>query len=232
VIDVLLLCVSLNCAGWWRLIRLYDFPRSSSCYRVRIALNLKGLIYERQIVNLRASEQTSPDYLSINAQGLVPTLVVDGKPIQQSLAIIDYLDSIRPNPPFLPQSPTARALTLSLALVIACDVHPIDNLRVLTRLRSSFGADDDAVTRWYTYWVASGLSALELTTQGNIAGTFLNGEDPGLFEICLVPQLYNARRYAMDLTPYPTLCRIDGAARTLPEFAKACPDSFAPPHNT
>lgn len=209
------------------MIILHDFFRSSSCYRVRIALNLKGISYERRAINFRANAQHSEAFLELNPQGLVPALEIDGKILTQSLAIIDYIDATRSGPRLIPEEPMARADVLALSLAIACDIHPIDNLRVLDRLRSVHGANDEQIANWYVHWVQIGLEALERQLAPRALPSWVAGE-PGLFEICLVPQLYNARRYNVDLSPYPALLKLDEAAQAMPEFAAASPENFAP----
>ena len=204
---------------------LYDYWRSSASYRVRIALNLKGVTYATRPVNLVAGEQRDPANLARNPQGLVPTLEVDGVAIVQSLAIIDWLDSAFPEPRLVPADPLARAATLARALIIACDIHPIDNLRVLKRLESQFGADQAARDAWYRHWIAEGLAALEAMA-GN--GPFLGGDAPDLSDACLVPQLYNARRLDVPLDAYPKLLRADAAAAALDAVAAAHPDRVRP----
>lgn len=213
----------------WAMLRLHDYWRSSAGYRVRIALELKGARYQRVAVNLVAGEQRASANLAVNPQGLVPTLEVDGALLTQSLAIIDYLDHTYPEPPLLPAEPLARAQALSRALVIAADLHPIDNLRVLARLTDQFGADQSARDAWYAHWVSEGLRALETLAAGRAAhGPFLGGEAPDLSDICLVPQLYNARRFNLALDDYPALVAADAAACALPAFAAAHPDRFKP----
>lgn len=204
---------------------LHDYWRSSASYRVRIALNLKGVAYRSHPVDLRAGEQRGEANLARNPQGLVPTLEVDGTALVQSLAIIDWLDSAYPEPRLLPAEPLARAATLARALLIACDIHPVDNLRVLKRLESQFGADQAARDAWYRHWVAEGLQALE-TMAG--PGPFLGGDAPDLSDVCLVPQLYNARRVDLPLDAYPRLLRADAAAAKLDAFAAAHPDRARP----
>ncbi len=204
---------------------LYDYWRSSAAYRVRIALNLKGITYENRVVNLLGGEQRGAANVARNPQGLVPTLEIDGIVLTQSLAIIDYLDAVQPDPPLLPREPGARAAALAQALIIAADIHPIDNPRVLNRLSSQFGADQQAKDDWYRHWIAEGFAALEALAGD---GPFLGGTAPNIADICLVPQLYNARRFALSLDPYPRLVAADASAAVLPPFVAAHPDSVKP----
>ena len=208
-------------------IRLHDYFRSSAAYRVRIALNLKGVVYDSIAVSLLDGEQRAADYVARNPQGLVPTLEIDGLRLTQSLAIIDYLDARFPDPPMVPADPAARSRVLAMALVVACEVHPLDNLRVLRYLKDVLGVEQDARDSWYRHWVISGLIALEALAAPQ-AGSFLFGDAPGLADICLVPQLYNARRFAVPLDDYPTLRRADASAAALDAFASAHPDRVAP----
>ena len=209
------------------MIRLYDYHRSSAAYRVRIALNLKGLAYERIPVNLLEGEQRTEEYRNRNPQALVPTLEAGGHRLTQSLAIIDYLESVAPQPPLLPPDPVDRAQVLALALTVACDIHPLNNLRVLKYLSGPLELDQAARDRWYAHWISEGLRALEAMAAPR-AGRFLFGDRPGLAEICLVPQLYNARRFNVPVDAYPTLLRADDAANRLDAFAAAHPDRVAP----
>jgi len=202
---------------------LYDYYRSSASYRVRIALNLKGVEYERVPVNLLESAQKSEEYRARNPQGFVPMLEADGERLTQSLAIIDWLDTRFPEPPLLPAD---RAHVLALALTIAADIHPLNNLRVLKQL-SGLGIDEAAREDWYRHWVREGFDALEALAAPR-AGRFLFGDSVTLADICLVPQMYNARRFEVDLAPYPTLVRADAAAAALEPFAAAHPDRVAP----
>lgn len=204
---------------------LYDYWRSSAAYRVRIALNLKGIAYESRVVNLLGGEQRGAANVARNPQGLVPTLEIDGLVLTQSVAIIDYLDAVQPDPPLLPREPGARAAALAQALIIAADIHPIDNPRVLKRLSSQFGADQPAKDDWYRHWIAEGFAALEALAG---EGPFLGGAAPNIADICLVPQLYNARRFALSLDPYPKLVAADAAASVLAPFVAAHPDSVKP----
>ena len=204
---------------------LHDFWRSSASYRVRIVLNLKGVAYTSVPIDLSQGEHKRDDYHSLNPQGLVPTLTIDGHVLTQSLAIIDYLDATHPEPPMVSSDPARRARTLAQALIIAADIHPVQNMRILNALRSDFGASEEQVRLWVQRWIASGFAALEETAPD--AGLF-GGETPDLADICLVPQMYNARRFEVDLTPYPRLVRIDAAARALDPVARAAPEAVRP----
>jgi maleylacetoacetate isomerase len=205
-------------------IRLHDYWRSSASYRVRIALAMKQVEYERHDVNLLKREQVSPDNLTVNPQGLVPTLEIDGHAIGQSLAIIDYLDARFPEPRLIPADPLARAMALQRALVIAADIHPVDNLRVLRRL-SEMGIDQAGRDDWYRHWIVEGFTALE-TMAGD--GRFLGGDTPDLSDVCLVPQMYNARRLETPLGACPRLVEIDAQLTALDAVAAAHPDRFSP----
>ena len=206
---------------------LYDYYRSSACYRVRIALNLKGVEYEARPINLLEGEQKSEAYRELNPQGLIPMLEIDGHRLTQSLAIINYLDLRFANQPLIPASAAERAHVVAMAMTIACDIHPLNNLRVLKYLKGTFGQDQDAVDAWYRHWVAEGLAALEALAAPR-AGAFLFGDQLGMADICLVPQLYNARRFAVPLEPYPTLTRAHAKAGAVEAFRAAHPDRHAP----
>ena len=205
--------------------KLYDYFRSSAAYRVRIALNLKGVTPERTFVHLRRGAQRDDGYLALNPQGLVPSLVTDGGDVlTQSLAIIEWLDETHPAPPLLPFGAGGRARVRALALAIACDIHPLNNLRVLNYLTGTLGATDAQKNGWYRYWCDVGLEALETRLAREPAtGTFCHGELPTIADICLVPQLANARRVDLDLAPFPTLMRIESACMAVPAFADAAP---------
>ena len=205
---------------------LHDYFRSSAAYRVRIALNLKGVDYERVPVNLVEGEQKAVAYRALNPQGFVPMLQIDGLRLTQSLAIAVYLDQTRPDPPLMPRDPADGAHVRAMAMTIACDIHPLNNLRVLKYLKGELGQDQAAIDRWYAYWVEEGLRALEAMAAPR-AGAFLFGETPTLADVCLVPQLYNARRFSVPITPFPTLRRADESASALPAFAAAHPDRVA-----
>ena len=206
--------------------RLYDYFRSSAAYRVRIALNLKGVAPdERTFVHLRMGGQRAQDYLALNPQGLVPALALDeGAVLTQSLAIVEYLDETHPEPPLLPADPIGRARVRAIALSIACDIHPLDNLRVLNYLIGTLGVAREQKDGWYRYWIDVGFEALEKALARDRArGRFCHGDAPTLADVCLVPQMANARRFDIDLSPYPTLMRIESACLALPAFADAAP---------
>jgi maleylacetoacetate isomerase len=203
---------------------LYDYFRSSAAYRVRIALNLKGLECERRFVHLRRGEQRSPEYLEVNPQGLVPTLVVGHRRLTQSLAIIEYLDEKHPLPPLLPPGAEDRAFVRAIAMAIACDIHPIDNTRVLQYLEKTLGIDQAGRDEWYRHWVREGFNAIEATLAERDAAAFCFGDTPTLADVCLVPQVANAQRFKVDLAPYPRIRAIDAACRELAAFQKARPD--------
>ena len=207
-------------------IRLFDYFRSSASYRVRIALNVKGVDYQRIDISLLDGAQRADDNLARNPQGFVPTLEIDGLVLPQSLAIIDYLDARFPDPPLVSSDPARRAKTLAQALVIACDIHPLNNLRVLRQLSREFGVEEAARDDWYRHWIREGFVALEAMAQGS--GRFLGGDAPDLADVCLVPQMFNARRFNLDLADYPTLVRVDAEAQSLDAFAAAHPDRVKP----
>jgi maleylacetoacetate isomerase len=205
--------------------KLYGYFRSSAAFRVRIALNLKKLDYETAAIHLRRNDQTKPDYLAVNPQGLVPALEDGGRTLIQSLAIIEYLDETYPDPPLLPQQPVDRARARALAEIVACDIHPINNLRVLRYLTHSLGQDEAAIATWYNHWIDAGFQALERLLVGDgRTGAFCHGYAPGLADITLVPQVVNAERYRLDLAPYPTIARIYQSCMALEAFAAAHPD--------
>jgi maleylacetoacetate isomerase len=202
---------------------LYDYWRSSAAYRVRIALNLKGVEYESRQVDLRGDEQKADAYRALNPQGLVPMLEIDGHRLTQSLAIINYLDLRFPNQPLLPASAAERAHVVAMAMAIACDIHPLNTLRVLKYLKNELGHSQEDIDAWYVHWVSEGLPALEAMAAPG-AGKFLFGNAPTGADICLVPQLYNARRFDVPLDDYPTLLRAEENANNLEAFAAAHPD--------
>ncbi|WP_233862111.1 maleylacetoacetate isomerase [Paraburkholderia adhaesiva] len=207
--------------------KLYSYFRSSAAYRVRIALNLKGLSYEYVPVHLLrdGGEQLKQDYRQINPDGIVPTLIDDEQhAIQQSLAIIEYLEETHPEPPLLPKAPADRAHVRSLALQVACEIHPLNNLRVLKYLKHSLGVDDAAKDAWYRHWVESGFESLEKRLANDPrTGKLCYGDTPTIADLCLVPQVFNANRFKIDTTRYPTIQRISDYASQLDAFAKAAP---------
>lgn len=204
--------------------KLYTYFRSSAAFRVRIALNLKGVDYESVPVDLRPGAHQQPDYLARNPQGLIPILEEGAAVISQSLAIIEYLEETHPRPPLLPRSPLERARVRSLALAIACDIHPLNNLRVLNYLRSSLGQEQAAVDTWYRHWIAAGFRGLEEEAQRSSGdGQHMFGTAVTLADVCLVPQMFNARRLHCDVSPFPTLRAICAHLDALPAFARAAP---------
>jgi len=202
---------------------LYDYWRSSAAYRVRIALNLKGIDYESRPVDLRDDAQKSADYRALNPQGLVPMLEIDGHRLTQSVAIINYLDLRYPNQPLLPAAAAERAHVVAMAMAIACDIHPLNNLRVLKYLKNALGHSQDEVDAWYRHWLTEGLPAIEAMAAPQ-AGKFLFGNAPTGADVCLIPQLYNARRFDVPLDAYPTLLRAEDNANQMEAFAAAHPD--------
>ncbi|WP_447727523.1 maleylacetoacetate isomerase [Sphingomonas koreensis] len=205
---------------------LYDYFRSSAAYRVRIALNLKGVTYERREVHLVKGEQRSPEHVARNPQGFVPALDIGGGHIlTQSLAIIEWLDAAYPEPRLIRADPLVRADAMARALVIAADIHPVNNLRILKRLETQFGADETAKADWYRHWIAEGFAALEAMAGD---GPFLGGATPDVSDVLLVPQMYNARRFELPLDAYPRLVAADAIASALEPFAAAHPDRAKP----
>jgi maleylacetoacetate isomerase len=208
--------------------KLYNYFRSSAAFRTRIAFNLKGVVCETVEVDLRtdASDQLKPEYRAVNPQGLVPALVIEDTTVAQSLAIIEYLDEVYPEPPLLPRSPVDRARVRAMALAVACDMHPLNNLRVLNYLRSPLGHDEETVNTWYRHWIAVGFSGLEQEARrASRDGQYMFGSSVTIADIYIVPQMYNARRFKCDIEPYPTLHSICAHLESLPAFAKAVPEA-------
>ncbi|MFT0533678.1 maleylacetoacetate isomerase [Castellaniella hirudinis] len=205
---------------------LYSYFRSSAAYRVRIALALKNLEYQAVPVHLLkdGGEQHGADYLARNPEGLVPAFSENGLTFSQSLAIIEYLDEVYPAVPLLPAAPACRARVRALALLVACDIHPLNNLRVLRWLAHDMQVDKAARDAWYRHWITVGFQALEARLQSDQTGLFCQGDQPGLADCCLVPQVYNARRYHIDLSAWPAIARITAHCETLPAFRAAHPD--------
>jgi maleylacetoacetate isomerase len=206
--------------------KLWGYFRSSAAFRVRIALNLKGLAYEQASVHLRKNEQMRQDYLALQPQGLVPALEDGGQIFIQSLAIMEYLDETHPEPPLLPKDPAGRARVRALAQAVACDIHPIDNLRVLRYLAKPLGHGEKEVETWFNHWIKLGFDALErLLADDRRIGKFCHGDMPGLADACLVPQVFNSKRYpSFDLSPYPAIRRIFDNCMALDAFAQARPE--------
>jgi maleylacetoacetate isomerase len=206
------------------MLKLYGYFRSSAAFRVRIALNLKQLPYETSSVDLRRGAHRSPEYAAINPQQAVPALVDGSRTLIQSLAIIEFLDEEHPQPPLLPATAPERARVRAMAQLIACDIHPLNNQRVLLYLRDVLGVAKSAKDTWYRHWIAEGFGPLEaMLRSSSETGTFCHGDAPTLADVCLVPQVFNARRFEVDLAPYPTLMRIFDACMRLPAFDLAQP---------
>lgn len=204
--------------------RLHSFFRSSAAYRLRVALNLKDIEYEIRSVHLRRGDQNSEAFRALNVQGLVPALEIGGGVVlTQSLATIEWLDETWPEPPFLPAEPVSRARARAFAQVIACDIHPLQNLRVLRYLKKQFGQDQDNLDAWCRHWVVEGLAACEALLADAPPAPFAYGDQPGLAEICLVPQMYSADNFGLDLSPMPRLRALRATCEALPAFANAHP---------
>jgi len=204
-------------------VKLYTYFRSSAAFRVRIALNLKGLKYEPVFVHLAKGEHRQPQYAQVNPQALLPTLELDdGTRLTQSLAIIEWLEEKHPTPPLLPKEPLARARVRSLSYLVASEIHPLNNLRVLQHLKRALGQTQDEIDTWYRYWIADGLAKLEAELAGS-SGKFCHGDSPGMADCCLVPQIFNAKRYSSDLAPYPTTTRVFDNCMKLEAFDRAQP---------
>lgn len=204
-------------------LRFHDYFRSSAAYRCRIAFNLKGVTPDRHFVDLKTGVHHGSDFRAINPAGAVPFIETPDGGLGQALAILEWLDETHPAPPLLPKDPWARAKVRAFAQAIACDIHPVNNLRVLVYLRQTLGHDAAEVNAWYRHWIAEGLASCEAMIPGG--GRFAFGDAPGLADICLVPQLYNARRFDCPLDAYPKLVAIDAACRALPAFADAAPEA-------
>lgn len=204
--------------------KLFGYFRSSAAYRVRIALNLKGIAAEQSFVHLGKGEHKLPDFGGVNPQRLVPVLQDGENLLIQSLAILEYLEETHPVPPLLPADPAGRARVRGLAQIVACEIHPLNNLRVLNYLTGELAVSEEEKLAWYRHWMAEGLEALEALLAGSPeTGRFCHGDSPGMADACLVPQLFNARRFDCPLSQYPTLLSIDAACDELPAFRDASP---------
>ncbi len=203
--------------------KLYAYFRSSTSYRVRIALALKGLAPEIIPVNLLKGEQRSEAYRAVNTEGRVPALIDDGHTLTQSLAIMEYIEEKYPSPPILPLAPAERARVRALSLAVACDMSPLNNLHVLTYLVKEAGLAEEQKMQWMHHWFAKGLATLEQLLQHPQTGTFCHGATPTMADCCLVPQVYNALRFRHDMSPYPAVMRIHAACEQLPAFIAAHP---------
>lgn len=203
--------------------RLYSFFRSSAAYRVRIALNLKNVDYDIVSVDLPGSAHRTAEFRALNPQATIPTLDDDGTILWQSLAIVDYLDARYPSPRLIPEEPVARARVQAFAQAIVCEIHPLNNLRVLKYLRGELKLDDAAVNQWYSHWIAEAFAPLETLAERWSGGRYCFGDTVSVADVCLVPQIYNARRFNCDLTAYPTLARIGAGLESEPAFASAAP---------
>ena len=204
---------------------LFDYWRSSASYRVRIAMNLKAVAYQTAPTSLLDDSTKNADYIARNPQGFVPMLHIDGHDLTQSLAIIDYLDAKFPDPPMVSSDPLERGRTLAQAMVVAADIHPVNNLRILKYLKNEMGQDRDAIDNWYRHWVSEGFKALEAMAPDS---GFFGGDAPNLADVCLVPQIYNGRRFETDLAEFPKLVRIDAACNELAAFHDAAPEQVKP----
>jgi len=204
--------------------KLYTYFHSSAAYRVRIALNWKGIAHEQAFVHLQKAEHQKPEYKSVNPVGLLPALEDEGQAISQSLAIIEYLDETRPGPKLLPADPVDRAYVRALSQIVACEIHPLNNLRVLNFIRASYGLDQEGVNAWYRHWIAEGFAMMEgfLVKHGK-SGRYCLRDQVTIADCCLVPQVFNAERYKCDLSAYPTVMRINAECAKLEAFDKAHP---------
>jgi maleylacetoacetate isomerase len=205
-------------------VRLYTYFRSSAAFRVRIALNLKGLAYQPVFVHLAKGEHREHEYAEVNPQALLPTLELDdGTRLAQSLAIIEWLEEKHPSPPLLPKEPLARARVRSLSYLIACEIHPLNNLRVLQHLKRALGQTQEQIDAWYRHWIADGLAKFEADLAHRETGKFCHGDSPTMADCCLVPQIFNAKRYNSDLAPYPKSARVFENCMQLEAFERAQP---------
>ena len=205
--------------------KLHGYFRSSAAFRVRIALNLKGLDCEQAFRHLRKGEQSAPEYLKLNPQGLVPTLEDGRHVVTQSLAIMEYLEDTHPEPPILPDTPAGRARVRAISLAIACEIHPLNNPRVLNYLKGTLKVSQEQHDAWYRHWIAVGFTAVEALLESGETGEFCHGDRPTMADACMAPQIFNAKRYDCPLGDYPTIMRIFESCMALPAFDKARPEN-------
>lgn len=206
--------------------KLYTYFRSSAAFRVRIALGLKGLEYQPAFVHLAEGAQKQAEYLALNPQGMIPALETDGEVLSQSLAIIEYLDETHPEPPLLPAEPLDRARVRAMALLIACDIHPLNNLRIMKYLGAAMGQSDEDVAVWYRHWIEQGFAALEeMVNRYGAKGGFCFGNSITMVDCLLVPQVWNARRFDTDMSPFPRLTDIDARLQQMDPFRDAAPEN-------
>ena len=208
--------------------KLYTFFRATAPYRMRIALNLKGIAYEPEYVSLPGMEHHQPGYTRVNPQRLLPALIDGDTVLIQSLATMEYLEETHPEPPLLPRAPAARAYVRAIAQMVACDIHPLNNLRVLKYLEGAFGRDEEARQAWYAHWIAEGFTAIEaLLVERGLAGRFCHGDQVTMADVCLIPQVFNGQRFDCPLEAYPTIMAIFENCQALKPFADAHPESQA-----
>ena len=205
--------------------KLYSYYRSSAAYRVRIALNLKGIEYEQVAVNLLKQEEMSDAYTAVNPQNMVPVLEHDGQLFFQSMAILEYLEEVFARPALLPEDAVTRARVRALANIIACDIHPLNNLRMLKYLSNNFDTDTEQNNQWYRHWIEQGFAAFEVQLKDCSNGLFCDGEKAGMADVLLIPQVYNARRFDVDMSNYPLITSIEQHCLTLTPFKQAIPEN-------
>ena len=207
--------------------RLYTYYRSSAAFRVRIALALKGINYDPVYVHLASGKHNEAAYLAKNPQGLIPAFeTADGDVLSQSLAILEYIEEVHPEPPLLPADPVGRARVRAMAQIVACDMHPLNNLRILKYLKGPLGQDQAAIDTWYRHWIATGFASFEtMVGKFGAKGAYCYGDTVSLADLCLAPQMWNARRFECDLDPYPRLVAIDTRLQALQAFSKAAPEN-------
>ncbi len=205
--------------------KLYSYYRSSAAYRVRIALHFKGIEFEQQAVNLLQQQEEKAAYRAVNPQKMVPVLEHDGQVFFQSMAILEYLEEVFPDKPLLPQDPAEKARVRALANIIACDIHPLNNLRVLRYLSEHYAADEKAGAEWYRHWIEQGFTAFEQHLASGPVGRYCQGDIPGMADILLIPQIYNARRFAVEMSRFPLIEQIEKACLALPPFIAAAPEN-------